>query len=95
MGIEYCQNTVASQRMATERAREAEEQVTVQTKVVDALKAQLLEQAETLARVTKFSLESAAAAATNAVPYARGGRDSGQCVAREEGEAGCKKQHVF
>jgi hypothetical protein len=79
MGIEYCQNTAASQQSARERTLEADAQVRAQTKVLDALKAQLLEETATLSQVTAFSLESAASGGH--------GRDLGQCVARAEGEA--------
>ncbi len=67
MGIEYCQNTVASQKFARDRVLEAEAQVRAQTKVFEALKVQLKEQAETLLRVTAFSLQSTAAFVTNTV----------------------------
>jgi hypothetical protein len=65
MGIEYCQNSMVSQKFATERALEAEAQVKAQAKVCEALKAQLLEQTATLSRVTAFSLQSTATATTN------------------------------
>ncbi len=52
MSIEFCQNTAVSHQAATE----AEAQVSVQTKVVEALKAQLLLQAEKLSEVTNLAL---------------------------------------
>jgi hypothetical protein len=45
---------------------EAEAQVKAKTKVVEALKKQLKEQADTLSQVTKYSLQRREAAATNA-----------------------------
>jgi hypothetical protein len=67
MSIEFFQNTEASKQNVRVRPIEDQAQVKAQAKVLDALRATLKAETETMARMTPFSLDSTAEAAVDAM----------------------------